>query len=349
MNLHLFIPALFWSDSSQQSELYDNLSLPALEKLLGKSELVKGGPITFDAWLCTAFGVKKQQDWPIAPITLQIEHLETVKNSKDYWIRADPVHLRIEQNHIMLADSHAFGITMEEAKQYVDDLNKHLCQDDLVLLPLYPDRWYLQVKNIPEISTYTINQVVCENINYFLPVGGEHITWHNIFNEAQMVLHEHPLNHAREARGELAINSIWLWGGGILPDSIESDYTQVWSDETLSRALAEISRSSRHEKLPSRMEACLQSSDEGDCLVVLDNLLVPSKYKNGISWQKNLVALEENWFVPLYEAIKSGRVQQLTITTIHHDVLLNFTLTSADLWKFWRLKRPISSRIMDLF
>lgn len=347
MNLHLFIPALFWPDSSQ-SEIYDNLLLPALEKLLGKSTLDKGAAATIDAWLCTAFGVEKQQDWPIAPITLQAEHLSTVKNSKDYWIRADPVHLRIEQNHIMLADSHAFDITMEEAQQYTDDLNLHLHQAGLALLPAHPDRWYMQVKNTPKINTYTLNQVVCENINYFLPAGEEQIAWHNIFNEAQMILHEHPLNQARESRGELAINSIWLWGGGVLPDAIKSRYVQIWSDDAFSRALAEISQV-RHERLPSGAEVCQQFSGKGDYLAILNHLLAPSKYKDGENWQKNLAALEQHWFMPLYRAVKKGDIKQLTITTIHHDVLLNFTLTSADLLKFWRLKRPISSYIVDLF
>jgi len=30
-------------------------------------------------------------------------------------------------------------------------------------------------------------------------------------NELQMQLHDHPLNQAREARGELPVNSLWLW------------------------------------------------------------------------------------------------------------------------------------------
>ena len=35
-----------------------------------------------------------------------------------------------------------------------------------------------------------------------------------LLNEAQMVLHAHPVNEAREARGEPAVNSLWLWGAG---------------------------------------------------------------------------------------------------------------------------------------
>ncbi len=347
MNLQLFIPTLFWPDASQ-SQIYDNLSLAALENLLAKAVLTRGESSTVDAWFCTTFGIEKQQDWPIAPITLQSERLDSLKNSKDFWIRADPVHLRIEQNHIMLADSHAFELTMKEAEQYTNDLNQHLQQDDLALLPAHPDRWYIRVNQPPQVNTHTLNQVVCENINLFLPTGKEHITWHNVINEAQMILHEHPLNEAREARGELAINSIWLWGGGVLPQSAASSYKKIWSDDELPQALAEMSQS-QHDVLPADAETCWKSAEQGEHLVILNHLLTPSKYKNAETWQKNLAVLEQNWFAPLYKAIKNGDISQLTLTTIHQDTALNFTLSSADLWKFWRSKRPISSYIADLF
>jgi hypothetical protein len=35
--------------------------------------------------------------------------------------------------------------------------------------------------------------------------------------EAQMTLHGHPLNAAREAAGQRPINSVWFWGCGAMP------------------------------------------------------------------------------------------------------------------------------------
>src|SRR2546430_884920 len=40
--------------------------------------------------------------------------------------------------------------------------------------------------------------------------------FHALMNEAQMLLHEHPVNAEREARGLPALNSIWFWGGGVI-------------------------------------------------------------------------------------------------------------------------------------
>jgi len=49
-----------------------------------------------------------------------------------------------------------------------------------------------------------------------LPSGPDAMRFHALMNEAQMLLHEHPVNAEREARGEPALNSIWFWGGGVM-------------------------------------------------------------------------------------------------------------------------------------
>jgi len=43
------------------------------------------------------------------------------------------------------------------------------------------------------------------------PKGVEALHWHQLFNEIQMLLFSHPVNEAREVRGELPVNSVWLW------------------------------------------------------------------------------------------------------------------------------------------
>mgnify|MGYP003670325738 CR=1 FL=1 len=344
MTLHLFIPSLFWPDSSQ-TDIYNELSLPSLEIILAKSVSTKNPSQEIDAWLCHTFGITKQQNWPVAPIMLQLDGSGKVETGKDYWIRADPVHLRLEQNHIMLADSQAFQITKEEAEQFTNKLNHNLSNNGLVLLPLQPDRWYIRTTNTPAIRTHTLNKVTCENINNFLPSGEEGITWNKIFNETQMLLHEDPLNQAREARGELAINSIWFWGGGIMPQSVESPYTHIWSNDDFPRALA-IASDTQHLRLPSNATIWQQSAAPGNHLVVLDALHVKAKYKDAYGWRLYMKELEQNWFQPLHKALQKGNIDQLTITTNNESACLNFTISHSDLWKFWLTKKPITSFIM---
>ena len=109
INLHLFIPSLFWHDTSLP-EIYHELPTSNLENILSKSSMTKELSQKNEAWLCKTFNITKQQNWPIAPITLNAEDLSNNSANNGFWLRADPVHLRIEQNHILLADNQVLNI-----------------------------------------------------------------------------------------------------------------------------------------------------------------------------------------------------------------------------------------------
>lgn len=345
MNLNLLIPDLFWPDVLQ-SEIYNDLPMPSLEVLLSKSISTQSQSQEMETWLCKVFNVVKQQNsWPIAPIMLHTDGSSVMKASKDFWMRADPVHLRIEQNHIMLADSHAFKISKEEAELIVQDLNRNLGNHDFSFLPLRPDRWYVRTSRAPEIQTHTLSQVTCMNINNFLPIGKESIIWHKIFNEIQMLLYEHPINQARESRGELAINSVWFWGGGNIPQPTQSPYTHVWSNDDLPRALT-LASNTNHSKLPSDAKEWLEAGISGNHLVVLDNLLKKFKYRDIYGWRETLKDMEHNWFSPLYAALKKGKINQLTITALNKTSSQDFVILRSNLWKFWLITKPLSAYIV---
>lgn len=341
MNLNLLIPNLFWPDASQQT-IYDELSIRYLEKLLSKSAFSVDPPQEMAAWLCQQFNVAQQQNnWPIASVMLHTDAPALAKASKEFWMRADPVHLRIEQNHIMLADSQAFQITEEEANELTHDINHNLGHDDLNLISLRPDRWYLRLPVIPDMQTHTLDQVTCKNINNFLPSGVNSIAWHKILNEIQMLLHEHRVNQARELRGELIINSVWLWGGGNMPQSIQSPFTHVWSNDEFSHALA-LASNTEYSKLPANADQWLMTQPQGNHLIVLDSLRGKAKYRNAYGWREALTEMERDWFLPLYTGLKAGKINQLTITALSESSAQDFMLTYSDLWKFWRTTKPLS-------
>lgn len=340
MNLNLLIPSLFWPDTSQP-KIYDDLSVPSLEALLSKSTSKMNPPQKVETWLCQEFNVAKQKnDWPIAPLTLLIDAPALAKTSKDFWMRADPVHLRIEQNHIMLADSQAFQISIEEAEQIVQDLNHNLGNHDFSFFSLHPERWYIRMPKAPDIFTHTLGHVTCKNINNFLPTGSDSIVWRKIFNEIQMLLHEHPINQARESRGELTINSVWFWGGGYMPQLTQSSYTHVWSDNDLPRVFALVSNTN-HSKLPADTQKWLQTETSGNHLVILDALHGKARYRNAYSWRETLGNMEKSWFLPLYTSLKKGKIKQLTITALNEDSSQSFVITPSDLWKFWLRSKPL--------
>ncbi|MEK7778515.1 MAG: phosphoglycerate mutase [Pseudomonadota bacterium] len=342
MNLQILIPNLFWPDSSQP-EIYGDLSLSGLEKMLSKSEKKTYPSETLETWLCKSFHIDKQKcDWPIAPIMVQNDSMNSILPNSDFWMRADPVHLRIEQNHIMLADSQAFKISKEESQQIAQIINCCLDNKNILILPLQSDRWYLRCTEVPELETFPLSDVTCRNINDYLPIGNQSVVWRKIFNEIQMVLHDHPINQVRESRGELAINSVWFWGGGVMPQvKIESIFSHVWGNHEFLRALAFYSNAV-WKGVPINGEDFLQNITIGDHLIVLDSLYGRAQYRDAYGWRESLKKMEIDWFTPLCRALEAKKISQLTLTALGSGATQSFCVTANDLWKFWRKMKSMA-------
>lgn len=343
MNLHLLVPALFWPDPALP-EIYRDLSLPGLETLLSKCSVTKDKSEGIEAWLCRAFGATKQQDWPVAPITLQAdirESKEAIKAGNGYWIRADPVHLRLERDHILLADSCVFRISMEEAEQFTGLLNQHFDGNQGVnFFPLRPDRWYLCLPELTLPHTHLLSEVVNRDIQNKLPFGVNNAFWRNLLNEIQMLLHEHPLNQLREGRGEFAINSIWFWGGGTLPESLASPYTNAWSNDILAVSLA-LACNIDHAALPTDATAWEASARTGNHLIVLDDLQGKAQYGDAYGWRESIKEMEQRWFDPLWRMLRRGQFDKITLTVPGESNSKSFTATRSDSRKFWRRPKPL--------
>ena len=73
-----------------------------------------------------------------------------------------------------------------------------------------------------------------------LPEGPEGRRWRALLSEAQVALHQHPLNGVRVAAGKPPVNSLWFWGGGVLPDHVTTPHKLVQSNEITLRALAKV-------------------------------------------------------------------------------------------------------------
>lgn len=356
MNLHLFVPNLFWSEAAFP-EIYQGLSLPAIETLLAKSIESQNESQGIEAWLCSAFNVDKQQDWPVASITLLADKTENIQVGDSYWLRADPVHLRVERDQVILADSHVFHVSIDEARQFANVINKHFAENNIhllsnglgaqgiVVLPLTSDRWYLCLAKTPIICTHVLSDVAIKNINNFLPSGAENIFWRGIFNEIQMLLHEHPLNKVREERGELVVNSIWFWGGGSIPNLVRSPYTHVWSNDILPNALA-LACDIDCSVLPVNVATWKKSIESGNHLVFLNTLHGKFRYGDVYGWRDSLKEMEENWFSPLLQEFRNGNINQIVITTIDKGRAKNFTITRSCLWKFWRVRKSLSNYVI---
>ena len=128
-----------------------------------------------------------------------------------------------------------------------------------------------------------------------------------------MLLHSHPVNEARQARGEPAVNSLWLWGGGRMPGEARGPWRSVAAADPSALGLARVAGMQRLE-LPGSANAWLERLPEnGRHLAVLDALRAAAALEQQAEHEEGVEALERRWFAPLLAALRAGRIGMVTV------------------------------------
>ena len=92
--------------------------------------------------------------------------------------------------------------------------NAHLGGDGLALEAVAPTLGLLALPRAVEAQTHDPAPLAGREAGAWLPSGADGGWLRRLMTEAQMLLHDHPVNAAREARGEAPVNGLWLWGSG---------------------------------------------------------------------------------------------------------------------------------------
>ncbi len=227
----LFVPALFWPHAGAD---HDSPVVPVLQTLISRGDAGESRCDDEQAWLCDQFGVPRQADWPSAPIALLGAGMPP---GEAFWLSADPVHLQVNRDQLILLAPESLSITDAEAVSLCAALNRHFAPDGLNFMAPEPHRWYLKTARPPRIVTSSLSRAVGKDVDHMLPQGEDRLAWHRIFNEVQMLLHAHPVNEEREQRGALPINSLWFSGGGTLPRA-RTTFHAIVGSSALARGLS---------------------------------------------------------------------------------------------------------------
>jgi len=319
-SLQLFVPSRLPVAANERGML---AAMPGLARIVSRSRATTLDK-DLEGLLLESFGVQRQRDWPVAPLSWLGEGGDP---GTRYWLRADPVHLRPERGTLVLLDARHFTLDAESARALVDALNAHFEPESVQFFAPHPSRWYAAIDKAPEIATFALRSAAGCSIEPLLPQGNGALTWHRWFNEIQMLLHSHPVNEAREAADQPTVNSVWFWGGGVLPSASPSGLAGVWGDNPLLRGLARAGGLSWAAD-PQRAEQWFAQASEGKHLLVLD--------PTPVGQRSSLESLERRWFGPIVQALKQRRLSALVLVADNVQGLLRLELTASDLWKFWR-------------
>lgn len=307
--------------------------LPALEKWLGRADLVQSTAVGADRCLAELHALDSPA--PIAAISLAGDDAPR----EGAWLRADPVHLRIEGDSVVVHDASVLNLHLEEARALAAALQGHFAQDRLRFHAPAADRWYVEVPEGELPGTVPLEDVRGRDAFGRLPEGRGRINWRSAITEAQMVLAAHEVNAHREAAGVPPVNSVWFWGEGRTPVQIERPYALVLASGAFARGLARLSGAELQAPPAAIGDVDLVAHDQR-VLVVLDDLAAPLHRVDLEDWNRAADRLDEHWFRGLGAAIQRFGAVRLILPRAADTLVAHLGAAARHRWL--RRSRPLA-------
>ncbi|TAJ95194.1 MAG: hypothetical protein EPO31_02110 [Gammaproteobacteria bacterium] len=307
--LTLIVPGLAEAIAGAATEVLTECI--ALAYLLGKGRRVDTTAV-FHELLCAEFGLLRTegQDLPIAALSALADdnHLP-----EGVWMRIDPIHLHAGMDGLVLQSFAEDNLSQHDAILLAAPLKELFNTHGWDLKIPVPTRWYLQLDRAPAIVTQAPCAVLGKNIRNLMPAGPGRGTWDRIVNEAQMLLHASELNHRREAQGQPALNSVWPWGCGTLPEILPRFWSRVYSDLPEVAGLAMLSATARGPLPQSALDLLASDVPDGKIMVALEHLPTAAMRRDNAGIEAVLQRLENDWIAPLLAAVETGDIARLRL------------------------------------
>jgi hypothetical protein len=330
--LTLIVPGLIWTRQALADLTYD-LPLPALTTLLGNGRLARLAPRNTAAVLAELSGL----DAPLPAAALRWFALRE-HPADNHWLCLDPVQLRIEQRSLIVDDPRRLQLTADEAAALAVSLAPTFAEFGRLEV-ISPGTWNLRLACLApafEALPEAIGRAAPS-----LPLDTAYAAWRHAVSEAQMMLHAHPVNQAREAAGKPLVNSLWPWGSGRLPDPVSctsaSTFDALWSSDPVAQGIARLLQVDCGE-----LPAVYAGSAARAPLAVFDALEQPARSGDAMVWREHLARLEADWLAPALGALRRGRLDALRLLAPGDLGAAELRVSRHDLWRFWRKGRALT-------
>jgi hypothetical protein len=303
MHLVLTLPGLL----AVPAPLASAPRLTALAQLLATADAPRSEPEGIGALLAPLYGVARQSDWPIASLRLAALGVDP---GEAYWLAADPVSLVAGRDDVRLAgaisDLHA-----DEAQALITTLDAHFAPDGLAFFAPRPDAWFVRAPTRPRLTTHALDGAKGRALRALLPEGPDAGVWLRWLSEIQMLLHEHPVNLARERQGRAPVSSIWLSGGGSLPERTSREASvHTWAESGIAVALARHAGAPAAD-LPNNLGPLLRATSRRGALTSAH--AQAETHVVAFDAPLDLDAIERMWAAPAWKGLLARTLVKVTL------------------------------------
>ncbi|MGE8280458.1 MAG: phosphoglycerate mutase [Stenotrophomonas sp.] len=255
-------------------------------------------------------------DWSAAALTRQTDAGDAAEG---FWLRADPASIVPDmQGARLMASAETLRLEQDDVDALLPALQPLFAGFGYQLDAPTPARWYLRLPVDTPLPQFAEPEAVLgDDLFSHLPDGDNGRQWRGLLTEAQVVLHQHPWNEQRVAAGKRAVNSLWFWGPGRLPESVSTVHAQVRSRDALLQGLATLAG------------VRIGGEQTVDALVDLRQL-------------RSLEQLTRDAITPLLEAIRRGELAELQLD---FEDGTGYRIRRGQRWQIW--KKPQGTLVDD--
>jgi hypothetical protein len=223
--MHLLIP--FAAPSSEAGrQVLASLVLPNLRLLLGRLAEVQrdmGDERSLSApherALAQALGWRGGDGG--LPWAARQARADGIEPGERAWGLLTPAHWHLGTDQVSQLDPAELRLDEATSRALFDALRGLFTSEGFALHYAAALRWYVAHESLAGLATASLDRVVGRNVDAWLGSDPAARRMRRLQSEAQMLLHTHPLNAARETRGLLPVNSFWLSGCGAAQPELE--------------------------------------------------------------------------------------------------------------------------------
>lgn len=318
-------------------DLASALEAPALSMLLARNK--EHAPVVADSdhrmlphetWLAQqlgadAAGAAVPGRSPFAPAIMRSLDMTP---QEGYWYVVQPVDVQLARTHLTMADPRALQLDEADSRALFELAKPYFDEAGNMLLYGNENLWFMRADDWSDLRTASPDAAVGGNLSDWMPEGEQQRAFRLLQNEVQMLWYNNPVNEARQQRGLPQVNSFWMWGGapaavrGPAP-ALAASNCEPWLTALAQPAL----------RNPDVEQVLAQSESTA---VVLGDLIASGRAGEWSPWLMDLQRLEQQWFAPLLEAVRQGRIGSLELVFTSRTHLARHTVTKGALRKFWR-------------
>ncbi len=334
----IYIPGLLGPDVP--IEAFDQQAWPGIKtcpylaKLLTHGHYSAMTKVDIESRILNGLGITFSADADVPMAYLRSQQIPHVTAQSNFWC-LDPVFIQIDKEDAVICAHESIDLDESEARYLIEDLNTHFAEDGFKLHYHSTHRWVLEAEL--ELVTSSLTSVFQKNLSQLQPTGATEKQWRTLQNEIQMLLFNHPINQAREERGDVTVNSLWLWGGGE-PEQYERVVESVFCDESWVNDIAQLYEIDSH---TVDNFAKLTRIDK-PCLLIYSELFITVRSNDVFAWLDGLAHFEDKILSRAMDMLAKGSLDHLSV----YSDTVSISLQKKDLKKWWRRDKPVRDSVL---